>query len=173
MLVLGLGAVGLCAVRSALTLGAATVFVYDPVAGRRARAVAFGGTEIEGDAVAAVLDATSGKGADVVIDAVATNTSLDSAFGAVRTGGTVSVVGIHDIAPYPMPILIGVYKSITLRMSMAAVQSAWRETVPLIAAGKLDTTGIFTHRMALDQAADAYAQVAARTADCTKVMLTV
>ena len=36
--VIGLGAVGLCAVRSALTLGAARVLVVDPVAGRRDRA---------------------------------------------------------------------------------------------------------------------------------------
>lgn len=173
VLVLGLGAVGLCAVRSALALGAARVLVFDPVAGRRSRAESFGGTPVDGDVTAAVLDATGGRGADVVIDAVATDRSLDSAFAAVRAGGTVSVVGVHDLNPYPMQVLIGVYRSITLRMSMAAVQSAWRETLPLIAAGKLDTTGVFTGRMPLDQAADAYAMVAARTADCTKVMLTV
>ncbi|MCP9275932.1 alcohol dehydrogenase catalytic domain-containing protein [Mycolicibacterium arenosum] len=175
VLVLGLGAVGLCAVRSALALGAARVFVYDPVAGRRARGAAFGGIAVGDDGadpVAAVLEATGGRGADVVIDAVATDRSLDSAFGAVRTGGTVSVVGVHDLNPYPLPILIGVYRSITLRMSMAAVQSSWREVVPLIAAGKLDTTGVFTHRMPLDQAPEAYELVAARTADCTKVVLT-
>ena len=173
VLVLGLGAVGLCAVRAALALGAARVFVYDPVAGRRVRAERFGGAAVGDDVVAEVLDATNGRGVDAVLDAVATDKSLDSAFGAVRTGGTVSVVGIHDLAPYPMPILVGVYKSITLRMSMAAVQAAWREIVPLVTAGKLDTAGIFTHQMPLDQAADAYAQVAARTADCTKIMLTI
>jgi len=173
VLVLGLGAVGLCAVRSAVTLGAARVLVYDPVAGRRSRAEAFGGTAVDGDVAAAVLDATGGRGADVVIDAVAVDTSLDSAFAAVRAGGTVSVVGVHDLNPYPLPILIGVYRSITLRMSMAAVQSAWDETLPLITTGKLDATGVFTDHMPLEQAADAYALVAARTADCTKVMLTV
>ncbi len=173
VLVLGLGAVGLCAVRSALSLGAARVFVFDPVAGRRAHAEACGGTPLDGDVAAAILEATAGRGVDVVIDAVATDKSLDSAFAAVRTGGIVSVVGIHDLAPYPMPMLIGVHRSITLRMSMAAVQSAWRETLPLIAAGKLDTRGIFTHRIGLEKASEGYAKVAARTADCTKVMLTV
>ncbi len=174
VLVLGLGAVGLCAVRAAVAMGAATAFVYDPVAGRRARGEAFGGTAVDvDDVVADVVEATGGRGVDVVLDAVATDKSLDSAFGAVRTGGTISVVGVHDLAPYPMPILVGVYKSITLRMSMAAVQSAWRETVPLIVAGKLDTTGVFSHRLPLEQAAEGYAKVAERTADCTKVMLTI
>lgn len=172
VLVLGLGAVGLCAVRSALALGAARVLVSDPVAGRRTRAEAFGGIPLDGDVTAAVLDATDGRGADTVVDAVAVDASLDTAFAAVRAGGTVSVVGVHDLNPYPMPILVGVYRSITLRMSMAAVQSAWHETLPLIEAGKLDTTGVFTGSMPLEQAAEAYALVAARTADCTKVMLT-
>jgi alcohol dehydrogenase len=172
VLVLGLGAVGLCAVRAALAQGAARVFVYDPVAGRRARGEAFGGEAVGDEVVTAVLETTGGRGVDVVIDAVTTDKSLDSAFGAVRSGGTISVVGIHDVSPYPMPILIGVYKSVTLRMSMAAVQFAWREVVPLITAGKLDTAGVFTHSLPLEQAADAYAQVAARTADCTKIMLT-
>jgi len=173
VLVLGLGAVGLCAVRSAVALGAAQVFVYDPVEGRRARAAEFGGTPVGDDVAAEILEVTGNRGVDVVIDAVATDKSLDSAFGAVRVGGTVSVVGVHDLAPYPMPILTGVYKSLTLRMSMAAVQFAWRELVPLISAGRLDTTGVFTHRLPLDQAADGYAKVAARTDDCTKVLLTV
>jgi threonine dehydrogenase-like Zn-dependent dehydrogenase len=39
VVVLGLGAVGLCAVRSALALGAGRVLAVDPVEGRRARAV--------------------------------------------------------------------------------------------------------------------------------------
>ncbi|MED5814403.1 alcohol dehydrogenase catalytic domain-containing protein [Mycolicibacterium sp. 050232] len=173
VLVLGLGAVGLCAVRAALALGAARVFVFDPVEGRRSNAEVCGGIPLDGDVTNALLDATGGRGVDVAIDAVATDKSLDTAFGAVRTGGTVSVVGIHDLAPYPMPMLIGVYKSITLRMSMAAVQSAWRETMPLIEAGKLDTRGVFTDRLPLEQAADGYAKIATRTADCTKVMLTV
>jgi len=51
-----------------------------------------------------------------VIDAVARDSSLDDAFACVRSGGTVSVIGIHSLEPYPLPILMGVYRSITLRM---------------------------------------------------------
>lgn len=172
VLVLGLGAVGLCAVRCALILGAATVYVYDPVEGRRGRAVGFGGTAVGDDTHAEIMDATGGRGVDVVIDAVATDRSLDAAFACVKAGGTVSVVGVHDLNPYPMPILTGVFKSITLRMSMAAVQSAWREVVPLVRAQKLQTSDIFTHRLPLDEAPAAYSLVAERSPDCIKVMLT-
>ena len=169
VVVLGLGAVGLCAVRSAQTRGAAHVLVCDPVAGRRDRAT--GTLPIAGPPVDAVMEATGGRGADLVIDAVANDASLNDAFACVRPGGTVSVVGIHSMEPYPLPILMGVYRSITLRMKTAPVHQTWSELVPLIQSGALDLSGIFTHSFALDDAASAYTMVAARSADCLKVVL--
>ena len=46
--VIGLGAVGLCALRSAFFQGAATVFAVDPVDGRLDRAAALGGNASQG-----------------------------------------------------------------------------------------------------------------------------
>jgi 2-desacetyl-2-hydroxyethyl bacteriochlorophyllide A dehydrogenase len=172
VVVWGLGAVGQCAVRSALAQGAGQVLVFDPVAGRRDLAVAAGAIALGDDPVAGVLEATGGLGADCVIDAVATDRTLDNAFAAVRSSGTVSVIGIHDLNPYPLGVLMGVFRSITLRMTTAPVHRTWPELVPLIQAGTLDTAGIFTHRFALADAAEAYAAVAARSADCLKVVLT-
>jgi 2-desacetyl-2-hydroxyethyl bacteriochlorophyllide A dehydrogenase len=172
VVVLGLGAVGLCAVRSALALGAGTVLAVDPVEGRVARAVGFGATAIDGPTVEAVLERTGGRGADAVIDAVALDATMDAALLAVRPGGTVSVIGVHGLEPYPLPLLMGLFRSITLRMTTAPVHRTWAELVPLVQAGRLDTTGVFTHRYALDDAAAAYAAVAARSPDCVKVVLT-
>lgn len=169
--VLGLGAVGLCAVRSALLLGAGQVLAVDPVAGRRERAAASGATPIEGPTVESVLEVTGGRGADAVIDAVALDASVDDAFASVRAGGTVSVIGVHDLEPYPLPLLMGVFRSITLRMTTAPVHRSWTDLVPLVRHGRFDTSGIFTHAFDLDDAAAAYAAVAARTADCLKVRL--
>jgi 2-desacetyl-2-hydroxyethyl bacteriochlorophyllide A dehydrogenase len=171
VVVLGLGAVGLCAVRSALTLGAGQVLAVDPVAGRRARAVASGAVAVEGPTVEAVLEATHGRGADAVIDAVALDATLNDAMAAVRPGGTVSVIGVHDLEPYPLPALMGLYRSITLRMTTAPVHRTWAQLVPLVQHQRLDTSGIFTHDYALEDAAEAYAAVAARTADYLKVVL--
>ena len=53
----------------------------------------------------AILAATGGRGADAVIDAVATDASLTDAINAVRPGGTVSVVGVHDMNPFPLNAL--------------------------------------------------------------------
>jgi 2-desacetyl-2-hydroxyethyl bacteriochlorophyllide A dehydrogenase len=171
VVVLGLGAVGLCAVRAAIALGAGQVLAVDPVAGRRDLAAASGATPIDGPTVASVLEVTGGRGADAVIDAVALDTTLDDAFASVRAGGTVSVIGVHDLEPYPLQILLSLFRSVTLRMTTAPVHQTWPQLIPLIADGTLKTDGIFTHEFALDDAAAAYAAVAARSADCIKVLM--
>ena len=126
---------------------------------------------MEGPTVEAVLEATGGRGADAVIDAVALDATMDDALTCVRPGGTVSVVGVHNLDPYPLPLLMGLFRSVTLRMTTAPVHQTWKELVPLVANGRLSTEGIFTHRFPLAEASDAYAAVAARTGHCIKVML--
>lgn len=171
--VIGLGAVGLCALRSAFSHGAATVFAVDRVEGRLERAAAWGGTPITSPAAEAIIAATGGRGVDSVIDAVGNDASLTDAISAVRPGGTVSVVGLHDLQPFPLPALNCLLRSITLRMTTAPVQRTWPELVPLLTSGRLDVDGIFTTRMPLDQAAEGYAIAASRSGDHVKVLLTV
>lgn len=171
VVVLGLGAVGLCAVRSAIAQGAGSVFGVDPVEGRRVRAAASGATPLHPDDLGAVAEATGGRGAAAVIDAVGNDATMTSALTCVRAGGTVSVVGVHDLNPFPFPALMSLVRSVTLRMTTAPVQRTWPELVPLLRAGRLDVGGIFTDSYALDDAAQAYARVAQRAGDCVKVVL--
>jgi 2-desacetyl-2-hydroxyethyl bacteriochlorophyllide A dehydrogenase len=169
--VLGLGAVGMCAVRSALALGAGRVLAVDPVAGRRKLAADSGAEPIEGPTAAAILEATGGRGAEAVIDAVALDATLNDALASVRAGGTVSVIGVHNRQTFPLPVLASLFRSVTLRMTTAPVHQTWKELVPLVEHGRLRTDGIFTHHFPLAEAATAYRTVAARSAECIKVML--
>ncbi|MBO0678670.1 alcohol dehydrogenase catalytic domain-containing protein [Mycolicibacterium sp. S2-37] len=169
--VIGLGAVGLCAVRSALTLGAATVLAVDPVAQRRDRAAGFGATPAAPSATEAAMTHTGGVGVDAVIDAVGSDTSMADALTAVRAGGTVSVVGVHDLAPFPFPATLALLRSVTLRMTTAPVQQTWPQLIPLLQTGRLSVGGIFTTELPLDRAAEGYAAVAARSGDVVKVLL--
>ncbi|MCG5434055.1 alcohol dehydrogenase catalytic domain-containing protein [Mycobacterium sp. MYCO198283] len=171
--VIGLGAVGLCAVRSALFLGAATVLAVDPVPQRRERAALLGATAVAPTATAAALERTSGRGADAVIDAVGNDATIADALTAIRAGGTVSVVGVHDLQPFPFPATMALLRSVTLRMTTAPVQQAWRELVPLVRAGRLPLDGIFTTELPLERAAAGYAAAAARSGDVVKVLLRV
>src|SRR5690625_539733 len=170
--VIGLGAVGLCAARSALFQGAATVLGVDPVRQRRERAALMGMTPAEPSATAAAMELTGGRGVDAVIDAVGSDTTMADALTAVRAGGTVSVVGVHDLQPFPFPALPALLRSATLRMTTAPVQQTWPQLVPLLQSGRLSVDGIFTTEMALDDAAEAYRAVAARSGDVVKVLLT-
>lgn len=171
VVVIGLGAVGLCAVRCAIALGAGTVFAVDPVEGRRQRAAASGATPLAPPSLEAIMAATKGRGAASVIDAVGNDTTMTEALTCVRPGGTVSVIGVHDLNPFPFPALMCLVRSTTLRMTTAPVQRTWPELIPMIQSGRLDTRGIFTHSMPMDDAAAAYAAVAARDADCVKIVL--
>ncbi|KMO70849.1 alcohol dehydrogenase catalytic domain-containing protein [Mycolicibacterium chlorophenolicum] len=170
--VIGAGAVGQCALRSAYVLGAARVFAIDPVEGRRDRAAEAGATPVPAPGAATVLEATAGLGADAVIDAVGTDASLDDALACVRTGGTVSVVGVHDLQPYPLPVLACLLRSLTIRFATAPVQQTWPELIPLLRAGRLDVSGIFTAQMPLDDAAAGYAAAMSRADGHVKIMLT-
>ncbi|OFJ50819.1 alcohol dehydrogenase catalytic domain-containing protein [Mycolicibacterium grossiae] len=172
VVVFGLGAVGLCAVRSAVAQGAGTVFAVDPVPGRRERAAQSGATPLAPEDVGEVHAATAGRGAASVIDAVGNDTTMTAALNCVRAGGTVSVVGVHDLEPFPFPALMSLVRSVTLRMTTAPVQSTWPQLIPLLRAGRLDANDVFTHSFALADADAAYAAVAARSADCVKVTLT-
>jgi threonine dehydrogenase-like Zn-dependent dehydrogenase len=107
-----------------------------------------------------------------VIDAVATDASMTDALNAVRPGGTVSVVGIHDMRPFPFPALGCLIRSITLRMTTAPVQRTWPELIPLLQSGRLEVDGIFTTRLPLEEAAKGYATAESRSGDDVKVLLT-
>ncbi|MGB0100595.1 MAG: hypothetical protein WBP61_09960, partial [Nocardioides sp.] len=72
---------------------------------------------------------------------------------------------------YPLPALMGVFRSVTLRMTTAPVHRTWAELVPLVQHGRLDTSDLFTHTFEIDDAAAAYAAVAARDSDCLKARL--
>jgi threonine dehydrogenase-like Zn-dependent dehydrogenase len=97
---------------------------------------------------------------------------MSDALTAVRAGGTVSVVGVHDLQPFPFPALPALLRSVTLRMTTAPVQQTWPTLIPLLQSGRLSVDGIFTTEMALDDAAEAYRAVAARSGDVVKVLLT-
>ncbi|MCF6386693.1 alcohol dehydrogenase catalytic domain-containing protein [Mycobacterium sp. MBM] len=170
--IVGLGAVGMCALRSAMPLGAATVYAVDPVQSRRDRAQAAGAVPVAPPGAQSIREATGGLGVDAVIDAVGTDTSINDALDAVRTGGTVSIVGVHDLQPYPLPALACLIRSLTIRLTTAPVQQTWPELVPLLQSGRLNVDGIFTTTLPLDEAAAGYDAAMSRAGDHLKVQLT-
>ncbi|MCG2867728.1 MAG: zinc-binding dehydrogenase [Vulcanisaeta sp.] len=97
--VIGTGGVGLAVVQVAKALGAKVIAVgRNPEKLKLAREM---GAEIvntrEGDAVGEVRKLTDGRGADVVIEAVGSESTIDMAVEMVSVGGRVVIVGLMPV----------------------------------------------------------------------------
>ena len=118
----------------------------------------------------AVDEATEGRGADVVIEAVGNEAAYESATRMVRRGGTVSVVGMYVTEKADIPL--GVYWTRALRIIFAGicpVHSWWDRAMDAVRAGRIDPLPIISHRLSLDEAVKGYELFDAREA--TKVVL--
>src|ERR687892_1221259 len=166
VVVLGLGPVGLCAAQAARASGAAQVIAVDSVSERLAVAQEFGAHAVhltEEDPRAAVKDATDGRGADLVVDAVGHPDVLDTACRMARKSGTVSVVGVYAER---CEVHMGVVwiKALTLRTGHANVIAHVDSVLAMMQAGLLDPTPLVSRHMKLDEAPEAYEAHANREA---------
>ncbi len=172
VVVVGDGAVGLCAVRAARRLGAERIIAMSRYPERQAIARAFGATDIVEargrEGVAAVRELTGGRGAEHVLECVGTQEALTTAIHSARKAGSVGFVGVpHLTDPKPLADLFG--RGVTLRGGGAWVRTYLPELVADVLAGELDPSPVFTLTLPLEQAADGYAAMDGRTA--VKVML--
>jgi threonine dehydrogenase-like Zn-dependent dehydrogenase len=173
VVVLGCGTVGLMATLvAAKTIGAAAVIAVDAIPERLELAQAFGARPAApGEAAAVVAEVTGGLGADVVIEASGSKEALDAAFGLARGRGTVSVVGAHFEPDYPLNNLTMFEKELSLVFSWGDPANLRETLLGLMVGGTLDPTPVITHRLPLDEAAEAYRAFDAREA--VKVVLAV
>jgi 2-desacetyl-2-hydroxyethyl bacteriochlorophyllide A dehydrogenase len=174
VVVVGLGPVGMMALQCAALYGPARILAVDMVPERLARAAAFGAEPIDASQAAGslqVLEATGGRGAESVIEAVGADATVLDALSSVGTGGTVSIVGVNLNLALPFPMALVFLKSLTLRAVFAPIPGTWSALVPLIQAGKLALSETFTHHLALSQAAEAYELFDSRRDGVLKVLL--
>jgi threonine dehydrogenase-like Zn-dependent dehydrogenase len=98
--VVGLGAIGLLAVRMARLSGAEAVFAVDPLAIRREVALGLGADEALDptacDAGLVIHEHTGTQGVDVAIEAAGSYHALDAAIRSTRVGGTVCMTGFYQ-----------------------------------------------------------------------------
>ncbi len=119
-----------------------------------------------------VLQATGGRGAQAVIEAVGADQTITDAIFSCAAGGTVSVIGVNLNFAFPFPVPLALIRRLTFRVTLASVPLAWPALIPLLEAGKLHPEEVFTHRMALADAPDAYRMFDQREDGCLKVLLT-
>jgi len=171
--VVGLGPVGFCTVQAALAQGPRQVLALDRDPARLALAAAAGAVPVDVTArhpVTAVAEATGGRGADIVIEAVGHPDAFETAADVARRGARIVVVGMYTSETVPMQFGVWWARAIDLRFSgVCPVHAWWRGAMSELEAGRLDPTPLISHRLPLEEASRGYELFAAREA--TKVLL--
>lgn len=169
VIVVGCGPVGLMAVLCARGI-AGRLFAVDGIPERRELAGALGAEPLTPDqAHDAVMSATGGLGADVVIEAAGSPGALSASLSLTRGRGTVSVVGAHFEPDYPLNNGLMFEREITLRFTIGDPAADRERLLAMIERGTLDPTQIVSHRLPLSDAAEGYRLF--DTHEATKVVL--
>ncbi len=197
VVVFGAGPVGIMAAKCAWLFGAGRVIVIDHLEYRLefvrnyAKCEAYNFRSLE-DPVLFIKKTTDWFGADVCIDAVGGDaagsamqtitgkklllqagaaTALHWAINAVKKGGIISVVGVYGPTDNLVPIGNVLNKGLTIRANQASVKRLLPRLIEHVQAGRLDPKGIITHRIPLEEAADAYHIFSAKLDNCIKPIL--
>jgi threonine dehydrogenase-like Zn-dependent dehydrogenase len=172
VVVVGDGAVGLCAVLAAARLGASRIIAMSRHADRQAVARAFGATDIieerGADGIAALRTLLDGDLADAALECVGTKESMEQALGAVRGGGRVGFVGVPAGGP-ELPIREIFDRNITVGGGMAPARTYIPLLLPEVLSGAIQPGKVFDLELPLARVAEAYAAMDERRA--IKVLL--
>lgn len=174
--IIGLGVMGQLHVLLAKHLGARQVIGIDLVAQRCSHAQRLGADVLidasRQDTVTALLEATGGEGAEVVIAGPATIEALEIALRCAAKGGTVvQFMGTPPEARLSLSTYDVYFREIRLIPSYSCGPADTRAALELITQGIIGARHVVTHRFPLEAAAQAY-RVAAEDRSAIKVLVT-
>jgi threonine dehydrogenase-like Zn-dependent dehydrogenase len=156
------GPIGLCATIGAKLRGAGLIIAVDPIRERRDMAHRFGASvtidPAAVDAVAAIRGLTDGRGADVAIEALGSQTTFEAALRSVRPGGTLSSLGVYSgklVAPYEA-IHAGLGDQRIVTTLCPGGKERMRRLLAMVQSGRIDLTPLITHHFTLDELPDAF-----------------
>ncbi|HEY6005497.1 MAG TPA: zinc-binding dehydrogenase [Anaeromyxobacter sp.] len=172
--VLGPGPVGLMAVQLVKAIGAARVLLTGTRPSRLALGRELGADVVvesrKTDPVAAVLEATEGKGADLVIDCAGADDTFDQALKMAKAGGKVLLVGFYH-GPVTADVAHAIRRNVTIYTERGEGGTSVGRALALLAAGKIRASPLVTHRFPLSQVHEAFEVLEKRIGDPLKVIL--
>jgi hypothetical protein len=171
VVVVGDGAVGLCAVLAARRLGAERVVAMSRHESRQTIAREFGATEVVAErgeeGVRTVHELLDGVGADCVLECVGTGAAMVQAVSSARPGGTVGYVGVPHGVELPIRDMFG--RNVGVAGGVAPVRAYLPELLEDVWGGQLSPGAVFDLELPLGDVADGYAAMDERRA--VKVLL--
>jgi threonine dehydrogenase-like Zn-dependent dehydrogenase len=126
------------------------------------------------DPVEAIMKLTDGRGVDVAIEALGRQQTFESALRVIRPGGTLSSLGVYssDLTIPLGPYLAGLGDHTIVNSLCPGGKERMRRLMEVIAAGRVDTRPLVTHRFKLDQIEAAYELFANQRDGVLKVAIT-
>jgi len=154
--VIGCGPIGMFAVGIVRALGAFEVIAIEPNGYRRGRAAAMGADVLldpaEVDPVEAVLEQTSGVGAEVVLEMSGNSIAIDQGTRMLARGGRMSLLGLPDASVTLDLNDQVIFKEARLQgITGREMFRTWQQTTTLLSTGRVDVTPVITHRYPLDR----------------------
>lgn len=169
--VIGAGPVGLCAAECAKLFGAGCVAVIEPDEFRRETALKNGLADVAVDPKNGVVEeeirSLFGKrGADAVIEAAGAGDTFEMAWKIARPNAVVSLVAMYEENQIlPLPSMYG--KNLIFKTGGVDAANC-KELLDYIAAGKLRTDFLITHRGSLNQIMEGYRIFEQKEGNCLK-----
>ena len=120
----------------------------------------------------ALIEATAGSGADIVIEATDTSEGPDVACQVVRIGGRVVLVGIPDGDRFSLTASVARRKGLTVKFSRR-MGHVYPRAIRLVASGKVKLGVLVTHRFPLKRGAEAFEIQADRRDGAVKAVIKV
>ncbi|MFN3658278.1 MAG: NAD(P)-dependent alcohol dehydrogenase [Pseudolabrys sp.] len=156
------GPIGLCATAGARLMGATTIIGVDAVPARMDIARKMGADHVvdftKTDPVDEIMRLTDGRGVDVAIEALGRQETFEAALRVLRPGGTLSSLGVYsgDLRIPLGPFLAGLGDHTIVTTLCPGGKERMRRLMEVIAADRLDTRPLVTHRFKLDDIEKAY-----------------
>lgn len=168
-LVIGAGPTGICAALCAQLKAPRKVIVCEKDPARRAFVRRFypALTVVPPERVAEVCSESGRGGADAVIEAGGTKESFRLAWESARPNAVVAVVALYD-APQELPLPEMYGKNLIFKTG-GVDGCKCGEILSLIAAGRLDTVPLITHRFPFSEIGEAYELFEARRDGVMKI----
>jgi threonine dehydrogenase-like Zn-dependent dehydrogenase len=172
------GPIGLCATAGARLMGATTVIGVETVPARAEMARRMGAHHVVDfritDPVAEIMRLTNGRGVDVAIEALGRQETFEWALKVLRPGGTLSSLGVYseDLRIPLGAFAAGLGDHTIVTTLCPGGKERMRRLVSVVAANKIDTRPLVTHRFKLDQIGEAYELFAHQRDGVLKVAIT-
>jgi alcohol dehydrogenase len=156
------GPIGLCATAGAKLKGASLIIAVesDPVRIQMSRRM--GADAVfdfnQHDVVEEIKHITGGRGVDVAIEALGTQSTFENSLRVLRRGGTLSSLGVYSgklsVLLEPFAAGLGDHKIVTTLCPGG--KERMRRLMELVRQGRLDLTPLLTHTFPLDRITEAY-----------------